>query len=339
MGFDVCIDGYNETKKECNDWADEGYQTCGTWGQDCVAWAKNCVVSWIPFIGPKICKVFEWVCTAAQAVCKFFVWIAKWVCHGWNVFTTFICLVWQTINYLTIFGAVFIKAIFSIPIIGGILKQIVNGATGIFFGAFGFVVEGAFCGLLGICPPKKLRLCVIIGNDGRGPIANEAQVQPIVDVMKQIFKDQANVTVYEHIEGGGNTPNVEPSCDAKGWLEDFWLNGTSFEHSANMHCREYRLSSVIGLSSPIYAFVVRDVLGKGKNGCSLGPLSNYVVFEAAALCTGTTHLAHEAAHACSLWHQDDSSNLMFASCVAGGRNQLKGWQKAIIRGSKYATYF
>jgi len=80
--------------------------------------------------------------------------------------------------------------------------------------------------------------------------------------------------------------------------------------------------------------VVRDV--EGKNGCSLGPLTNYVVFESTADCA--THLAHELGHACGLWHLDDTDNLMFHSC-SGKRNRLAGWQKNVVRAAKYVTYF
>jgi hypothetical protein len=145
---------------------DDGYDKCNEWGEECVSWAKHCVVSWIPIIGPMICKVFEWICRAAQSVCKGVVWVSQWVCHAWNLVTTFICTVWETVLPVLGIVGIFIKTIFAIPIIGAIIKEVVNLVTGIVIGFVGFIFEDILCGLLGACLPKKLRLCVIITHNG-----------------------------------------------------------------------------------------------------------------------------------------------------------------------------
>jgi hypothetical protein len=336
--YDDCADGFTKTRKECTDWRDDGYDKCEVWSNDCVSWAKECVVSWIPFIGPAICKVFEWLCKAFQWVCKAAVWIAQWVCHAFNVITTFICLVWKTVLLVVSFVGIIVKAILSIPIVGALIKEVINFFTSVVLGFIGFVIEGVLCGVLGICLPKKLRLCVIITHDGQGPITTEAALQPILDRVKRIYADEANVTVYVDVDSEGRTPDVDPACGADGWAQDLWLTGSQYENAASLHCREYSVASVIGLGSPIYAFAVRDIQGS-SNGCSLGPLTNYVVFEAGSTCMGNTHLAHEMGHACLLLHTDDTTNLMNPSCVVPGRDQISGFQKSIIRGSKYVTYF
>jgi hypothetical protein len=163
----------------------------------------------------------------------------------------------------------------------------------------------------------------------------------LIDKAKQVFKDEANVIVHVEVSGDAAVPKVTPGCGGKAWLEDIWLTGTSYEHHASLHCREYSLNSVIGLASPLYAFAVKDVIG--KNGCSLWLFSNYLTFEAGNTCAnGFTHLAHEMGHACGLLHpaSDDPTNLMNPDCVAPpGRDQLSGFQKSILRGSKYVTYF
>jgi hypothetical protein len=303
-----------------------------------VNWARECVVSWIPIIGPAICKVFEWVCRAFEYVCLAAVWITQWVCHAWNVITTFICLTWLTfVAAASIVAGVFIKAVFSIPIVGALLRELLNAATSLAVGIVGFIVEGGACGLLGICPPKKLRVCVIIAHDANGPVATQATVQPIVDRLVAIFLAEANVNVYAHYESGGPTPNVDPKCDAEGWLQDLGLPGSQYENSASLNCRDYNFASIIGIGSAIYAFAVRDI--EGKNGCSLGPLANYVLFEPTSSTGCRTHLAHEIGHACNLMHTSDQTNLMFAGCANPGRDQISGFQKVIIRGSKYCTYF
>ena len=101
--------------------------------------------------------------------------------------------------------------------------------------------------------------------------------------------------------------------------QDLWLTGSQYESSAALNCHGESFSSIIGLGSPIYAFAVTDV--KGKNGCSLWWLTNYVVFEASPnpMCNGNTHLAHEIGHACVLTHALDSdNNLMYKACTTAG---------------------
>lgn len=335
-----CLDSFTKTRKECTDWRDDGYDSCTSWSNDCVSWAKECVVSWIPLIGPLICKVFEWICRAFEWICKGVVWIVQWVCHAFNVIVTVICLIWETVLVLLAIPGIIIKAILSIPIIGAIIKEVINLLTGVVIGIIGFVGEGFLCGLLRICLPKKLRVCVIITHDSNGPITTEAALQPILDRAKQIYRDEANVTIYADVDTGARSPQVEPSCGAAGWGQDLWLTGSQYENAESLHCREYAAASIIGLGSPIYAFAVRDIEGS-TNGCSLGPLTNYVVFETGDTCVGNTHLAHEIGHACNLLlhDDDDSTNLMYPNCITPGRDQLSSFQKSIIRGSKYVTYF
>ena len=142
MALKRCIERFDRTRKECTDWRDEGYETCEEWGQDCVDWARECVVSWIPLIGPAICKVFELVCRVAQAVCVVAVWVSQWVCHAWNFITTGVCLVFEAVGALLSFFGVIIKAILSIPIIGALIREILNFVTGLVLGIVGFIIEG-----------------------------------------------------------------------------------------------------------------------------------------------------------------------------------------------------
>lgn len=342
FNYKMCVEGFKRTSKECSDWRDEGYEKCNEWGQDCVNWARECVVSWIPIIGPAICKVFEWICRGFQWVCKGAVWIAQWVCHAWRLVTTFVCLVWETVLPIVAIVGIFIKTVLAIPIIGPIIKQIINFVTSLVFGVIGFIFEGLVCGLLGMCLEKKLRLCVIPAHDGTELVVSEADLQPILDRTKQIFKDEANVAVYATVSTDGRAPNVEPGCDGDAWLQDLWLTGSQYEHTASLHCREYSFASIIGIGSPLYAFAVKDV--EGKNGCSLWWLTNYIVFEAWKLgqpgtCVGNSHLAHEMGHCIGLLHTSDETNLMYEDCLPTGRANLSPFQKAIVRGSKYVTYF
>jgi hypothetical protein len=337
LNYGTCLDGYNTTRKECSKMVDEGYSKCESWSQDCVSASKECVVSWIPFIGPAICKVFEWVCRAFQWVCKAAVWIAHMVCHAWNFITTFVCTVWETVVVIVFVVGTFVKFILAIPIVGAIIKEVINFFTGLIIGLIGLVVEGFFCGLLGICAPKKLRVCVIHNID-----ADASKLQPILDRTKQILKDEANVTVYAQTGTGAGGLHVDAECGASAWGQDLGLIGSQYERAASLNCMEYTVPSIIGLGSPIYAFAVKDIAGR-DNGCSLWFLTNYVVFETVDSCGNNTHLAHEIGHACGLTHplfdDSDSTNLMHSKCVNPGRDQLSTFQKSIVRGSKYVTYF
>jgi hypothetical protein len=344
--YKPCGVGFKKTTEKCVDWRDDGYERCDEWGKDCTDWAKKCVVSWIPVIGPAICKVFEWVCTAFTWICTAATWIANWVCHGVALITTIICIASETVQIALGVVGLFIKAIFAIPVVGAIIKQIVNTVTTIVIGVVSTIIEVGICGILGICLPKKLRLCVIITHDGREPVATNADVQPMIDRAVQIFKDEADVDIYAYIDSGAATANVNPACDFDGWVQDFGLTGSQLELAAALHCQSYSFASVLGnslgIGSPIHAFAVRDVQGDTTNGCSLALLTTYVVFEGRAAehrCGGATHLAHEMGHACNLWHIDSSEHLMYKSCVWPGRSKLYEFQKQMIRGSKYVTYF
>lgn len=338
--FKRCIDGYKKTRQECTDLRDDGYSSCTDWGKSCTSWAKECVVSWIPIIGPAICKVFEWVCKATEWICTAAVWVVHMVCHAFKLVTTFICTAWEAISWVATIPAIFIKLIFAIPIIGGLIKEIVNLITGFVVGIVGFAVEGILCGLLGVCPAKHMRLCVIISRSDGRPVATPAEIQPFIDRATQIYKAEANVDLWVTVNDGSNGPNIGvASCDVNAWFQDLGTPGMGYELSEGRYCVGGALSSIIGLASPVYAFAVANI--EGKNGCSLGLLTNYVLFEPRPTgpCPGNTHLAHEIGHACMLLHTDDRTNLMNRSCADPGRDQISGFQKSIIRGSKYVTYF
>lgn len=346
-----CFEAFDRSRKECADWRDNGYETCSEWGQDCVSWAKECVVSWIPVIGPAICKVFEWVCRALEWVCTAAVWVSQWVCHAWNFLKTTVCLVGELVGAVLSLVGVIIKAIFSIPIIGALLKQLVNLITGAYLGFWGAVAEGWLCGVLGQCFEKRIRVCLIItaNSDGQ-PVATASSLQPMVKQLVDTFRNEANIAVEVTYGDGARVPNLgQIGCDFQAWLEDIWLTGSQFENAASLHCRERSFASVVGLGSPIYAFCVPDIKGT-LGGCSLGPLTNYITFEPSD-CGGNTTLAHEVGHACNLllhgvFSANEPSNLMYDSCNLPGpspqppapRDQLSPFQVAIVRGSKYCTY-
>src|SRR5215469_14569422 len=251
--YESC-DGLLKKLHECTHIADDGYNDCKTWGSECVDWSRDCIVSWIPVIGPAICKVFEWVCHAFQAVCTFAVWVFKYVCLAWKVTVVGICAVVETVlPVLSAVLGILIKGIFSIPVVGAAIRWIVKGLTSIIIGVVGVVVEGGLCGLLGICLSKRLRVCVIITNDGQEKIASVPGIQPIIDRMVSIYKDEANIDADVTFDSGAHTPNVDPDCSAIIW-QDLGLPGSQYENSESLNCSSRSFASVIGLGSPVYAF-------------------------------------------------------------------------------------
>jgi hypothetical protein len=260
---------------------------------------------------------------------------------GWNSFWGGASIIWDLVGTLFIPVGFILNLILMIPVVGGLLRILLDVFTGLVLGIVGLIVETVLCGILGICPLKHLRLCVVMFTDDGEPLLTESGLAPLLERTTQIFKDEAQIeiisrfTIYKKAEG---TRAMNPPCDTPLLVEEaVGVVGTQYQQAAMSSCLRWGTSSVIGLGSPIYAFGVNDV--RGKNGCSLWLAANYLVFEPNPEPFCDTHLAHEIGHACGLWHQDADENLMRKKCVDPGRDQLKQWQKMIVRGSKYATYW
>lgn len=93
-------------------------------------------------------------------------------------------------------------------------------------------------------------------------------------------------------------------------------------------------SNLTGVIYPVTVFVVPDI--KGADGCSLGPMSDYVTIDHVGL-KNVSVLAHELAHACGLWHVHKKENLLFTNRSRG--DEVKWWQKSVFRSSRHITYW
>ncbi|MHC4153286.1 MAG: hypothetical protein ACYSSP_14500 [Planctomycetota bacterium] len=182
-------------------------------------------------------------------------------------------------------------------------------------------------------PSKKLRIKILILSDQNGKAVSLASdLTMSIDYAKKVFKDRLNVKLLPY--PGPKKPMVEliadpapaaalnVGCGSNAWGEEFGEAG------------EFFADHLPGLVFPITVFVVKDVIG--KEGCSLGPLTDYATLDPSGIKSGST-LAHEVAHACSLWHSGSKSNLMWKNPNRG--DSIKWWQKNLFRSSRHVTYW
>ncbi len=312
-----CIETATESYDECTEWADHGYSSCTDWDANCCDWWP---CSWA-------CKLITWICVAA-------VWVANVVCVVWTTIVTVVCIAWGVVQVVLAGLAAIVELILAIPIVGRFIDELLNLVTEIVWRVVG--LGDALLGLVGIQPLKKLRLCIVILRNEKGtPTSSAAILQPHIDAARRIFREAANVHLYVDTIHTVSSPSpgyaLDVGCDTAAWGEDFGLTGAYFKFTGVEQCPLGGLSRVLGYGNQIVIFCVREIPG-GTAGCSLGPLSDYVTVEGAdPVC-----IAHELGHACGLWHCCPNDNL--ANGICGGTT-LDWWQRAIVRNSKYVTYF
>jgi hypothetical protein len=247
--------------------------------------------------------------------------------------TSLVCLTWEIGSILLTPIAVLIEWITSIPVVGRLIDEIINVLSEVVLRLA--ALPDVLLGLIGIEPVKKLRLCVIILKDEEGkPTSSMKLLRPALDEAARIFREEANVIIVEEgiheVDGPSPKEALDVGCGLDAWGQDLWLTGSYFEATAAWHCALGAVGRTSGVGNPVVVFCVRSVTGN-TGGCSLGPAADYVTIEGPApLC-----LAHEVGHAAGLWHCCASTNL--ANAVCGGQ-QLKKWQRLIVRNSKYVSY-
>ncbi len=194
--------------------------------------------------------------------------------------------------------------------------------------------------LVGIHPRKKLRLRVLILRDEHGrALMSERDVLPAVELAKDVFDDQCEVDVLavgdimiRTLPDSAPVAALEVGCTWDAWWEDFGAAGQYFRDN-------HASGGFLGYARPVTVFIVREV--RGRTGCSLGPLTDYVTVDVAGMANPTAPdgrpriLAHEVAHACGLPHDDDPNNLMEPN---GPGTALGIWQECFFRNSRHVTY-
>lgn len=181
-------------------------------------------------------------------------------------------------------------------------------------------------------PRKKLRIKIFILPDpeaGQTPSVDNLTDQ--INYAVRSFGKNFNVGILPHKKNSTFTEILTtlPPREAlyvKGGAgalaEELKMAGSFF--AANLS----------GVIYPVTVFIVKDI--KGADGCSLGPMSDYVTIDHRGL-KNVSVLAHELAHACGLWHIKKKENLLFTDRTRG--DEVKWWQKNVFRGSRHVTYW
>jgi hypothetical protein len=130
----------------------------------------------------------------------------------------------------------------------------------------------------------------------------------------------------EIIEEQAPQSALEVACDGSDLFGD---DGDFFAH----HLAGWN-AIPIALTFPVTAFIISNI--KDTKGCSLGPLTDYVLVDRDGVFVPST-LAHELGHACNLWHSGTKSNLMYHPDDRG--DGVKWFQRNLLRSSRHVTYW
>ena len=305
-----------EIEKPIEDWEERTEEQCRR--QKCNWWTLclNKLTCWVAVIVVKVVRII--IVTVGK-------WVTRVVCEFSN-------LILDLVGF-------FIGLILSIPIIGGVIRTILNWATEIGSRVAGII--DFFGSLLGIRLRKKMYVGLVIPRKNGAPITNEAALLPQIQSLQQLFDNLCNINVIYTgaCESDTEAPSeaLTVSCDASGFFSDWWIAGSYFEFASALCRREDSWRRVIGYGAEILVFPIINVTTGANSftdGCSMGPTHNYVVVEPTA---GQFVTAHEVGHACGLLHRSDGSNLMFTSAPAAAPT-LTNWQIAVIRWSRHCVY-
>ena len=119
-------------------------------------------------------------------------------------------------------------------------------------------------------------------------------------------------------------------CNAGAFADEFGDAGDFFaQHVAGWN------AIPISMTFPITVFIVESVVN--KQGCSLGPLTDYVTVTPDGVDNASL-MTHEILHACNLLgHPVPKRNLQYGGNDRG--DEVNWLQKNIFRSSRHVTYW
>lgn len=306
-----------EVERPIEEWEERQEERCRE--EPCNWWmlCLNKLVCWVVTV---VVKVVRWVVVT----------VGKWV-------TRVVC---EVVNFVLDVVGFVVGLVLSIPVIGGIIRTVLNWLTEIVWrlvGVLDFVAS-----LAGLRLRKKMYVGLIIPEQAGAPISTEAAIMPQIQAARALYDTQCNINL---IYTGACTTEVPAadgalvfSCDASGFFSDWWLEGSFFELASTLCKFTDSWRRVTGFGAELLAFVANNVLpdGGGTNtvGCSMGPTHNYVVIEAGV---NQSTLAHEIGHACGLPHDGGAGNLMNGNGIPASPT-LTDLQVAVVRNSRHCVF-
>ncbi|WP_027330777.1 hypothetical protein [Marinimicrobium agarilyticum] len=306
-----------EVERPIEEWEDRQEERCRE--EPCNWWllCLNKLVCWLVWV---TVKVVRWVVVTVGK------WVVRTVCTVVNFLLDLLGAIWGLI--------------LSIPILGGIIRTVVNWLLEIFWravGIFDFILS-----LAGVRPRKKMYFSIIVPSNGRTPLMSEAALQPWIETAIEVFDRTSNIDL--RFTGICNTSVSPPGgeiildCGAGGFFSDWWVLGSWFEFVANLCKFESNWRRRSGYGGEIIVFVIHGY-SSNSLGCSMGFTHDYVTVQQAPGPFNDT-VAHEIAHACGLLHRttDGGNNLMDSGPRTTSQPDLTNWQSSVVRSSRHCTY-
>lgn len=299
-------------------WENQQEQRCRT--EPCNWWmlCLNVLFCWMVWVLVKVVRIV--LVTVGK-------WVARTIC--------------ETVNFALDAAAFIVNLILSIPIIGGIIRTILNWATEIFWRSIGIV--DFLASLAGFRPRKKMYFGVVVPSVGGVPIASDTAIMRQVNAAIDFYGRTCNINmIFTGICKTTITPpadGLNVNCNEGGFFSDWWLAGSYFEYASATCKFTDGFRRVSGYGGELIVFVVQNVgpdsPGNVFGGCSFGSTHNYVVVEAGP---GVSDFmaSHEIGHACWLDHSS-GTNLMNGT-VPFTNPTLTNAQIALVRGSKHCVY-
>ncbi|HEX8221834.1 MAG TPA: hypothetical protein VF914_21780 [Chloroflexia bacterium] len=219
----------------------------------------------------------------------------------------------------------FVKAL--VRVVVRIAATVIGVGLGIFDFFFGFLTW----------PEKKMRLQIFILSKQAGPLIDPGDLTASIDYARKVLKDRFNVkllpyskNIVEVIKEPAPAAALDVRCDAAAVEDEIGEAGEFFaSHLAGWN------AIPISLNFPITVFVVQNI--EDKQGCSLGPFTDYLTLDLEGVKSENT-LVHEIGHVCNLvWHSGSKSNLMWENDDRG--DKVNWLQKNLVRSSRHVMYW
>ena len=277
-------------------------------------------------------RLFCWFVTYLVLVITYIiVYVTKFV-------IMFVCIVIQTfIDFIfAILGllTVFIELIFSIPIIGALIKNILNTVLEIVWRLINNVLD-IFLGVFDI--EKKIRVVPVILMENGQKVVSDQYAEDRYQKARQILKTECNIVLIkafckpEKFEKNASKKILYHNCKDRGSFS-FGVKGSIIESGIAV-CK--RFFDLIGYGPKIYLFFNKELNGCGGLGLTPTITKNYIIIGSSSQLESA---AHQLGHINGLvFHSNDSMNLMFNGNI-NSNPTLSPLQRRTIRSSRFCVY-